>query len=71
MTGPPTSVIVQVPNGKILYKGTMATGQTFRYTETPLSVVATNGASLEVTIHGQEQDAAQAGRTEWAVPEQP
>ncbi|MBE1532004.1 RodZ domain-containing protein [Actinomadura algeriensis] len=69
MTGPPTDVIVRVPDGEILFTGTMATGETYRYNETPLSVVAASGASLEVTIHGEQQQAAQAVRTEWSVPE--
>ena len=69
VTGPPTNVIVRVPDGEILFTGTMSTGDTYRYNETPLSVVAVNGASLEVTIHGERQEAAQAARTEWSVPE--
>ncbi|MFD0902458.1 DUF4115 domain-containing protein [Actinomadura sediminis] len=69
VVGAPTKVVVRIPDGEILFTGTMSTGETYRYEETPLSVVADNGASLEVAIHGEPQDPAQAQRTEWSVPE--
>lgn len=69
VVGAPTRVVVRVPDGEILFTGTMTTGETYRYDETPLSVVADNGSSLEVAIHGEKQDPASAQRTEWSVPQ--
>ncbi|GGV16211.1 hypothetical protein GCM10010182_41260 [Actinomadura cremea] len=72
VTGAPTDVVVRVPAGEVLFKGTMSTGETYRYYETPLDVVAVNGASLDVAIHGDRQDPKPAGRRgQWAVPQNP
>ncbi|WP_064743648.1 MULTISPECIES: RodZ domain-containing protein [Actinomadura] len=69
VVGAPTKVVVRVPDGEIFFTGVMNTGETYHYNETPLSVVADNGSSLEVTIHGEEQDPASAQRTVWSVPQ--
>ncbi|WP_254716796.1 RodZ domain-containing protein [Actinomadura sp. WMMB 499] len=71
VTGPPTDVYVRIPAGEVLFTGTMATGETYRYDEAPLDVVAANGSALEVAIYGEPQDPKPAGRAEWSVPQNP
>ncbi|WP_344902089.1 hypothetical protein [Actinomadura meridiana] len=68
--GPATSVVVRVAEtgGKVLTQGTLDTGETRKYDETPLQVVATNGGSLKVVIYGRVQPAKPDGRRgDWFV----
>ncbi len=72
VTGPATTVYVKVStNGDVLTHGVLATGETRKYEESPLSVVATNGGSLEVLIYGKRQPPVAAGtRGQWYVKAQ-
>ncbi|MFD0683660.1 hypothetical protein [Actinomadura fibrosa] len=71
VTGPATNVIVKVStSGEILTQGVLATGETRKYEESPLQVVAYNGSSLQVVIYGEEQPAKPAGRATWFVNRQ-
>ncbi|TDD71205.1 hypothetical protein E1298_35955 [Actinomadura rubrisoli] len=69
MTGPATTVTVRVSNtGDVLTKATLATGEWRKYDETPLSVVASDGGSLQVVIYGKQQPPKPAGqRGQWFV----
>ncbi|WP_233510334.1 RodZ domain-containing protein [Actinomadura craniellae] len=67
-----TTVLVKVADsGEILYSGVLAPGDVRQYSQTPLDVVAANGAALQVTIYGKVQAAKPANqRGGWFVPEQ-
>jgi hypothetical protein len=70
VTGPATSVVVRVAEtgGKVLTQGTLDTGETRQYDETPLQVVATNGGALQVVIYGKVQPRKPDGRRgDWFV----
>ncbi|WP_243711370.1 RodZ domain-containing protein [Actinomadura sp. KC216] len=70
VTGPATFVVVRVADtgGKVLTQGTLNQGETRNYRETPLQVVAQNGGSLQVVIHGKVQPRKPDGRrAEWFV----
>ncbi|MFA1540474.1 RodZ domain-containing protein [Actinomadura monticuli] len=70
VTGQPTTVVVRVADagGKVLTNGQLNTGDTLKYDQAPLQVVATNGGSLRVVIYGEVQPAKPAGqRGEWLV----
>lgn len=70
VTGQPTNVVVRVADtgGKVLTNGTLNTGDTLQYDEAPLSVVATNGGSLQVVIYGRVQPREPNGqRAQWFV----
>jgi hypothetical protein len=71
VTGAPTQVIVRVAGGgEVLQQGVLNTGEFRQYQQAPLTVVATNGGAVEVTIYGDRQDPEPAGkRAEWFVPE--
>ncbi|MFB4316621.1 hypothetical protein [Actinomadura sp. 21ATH] len=71
VTGAPTQVYVRgTTSGDVLHSGVLNTGEARRYDQAPLSVVAVNGGSVEVTIYGEVQARKPAGtRGEWFVPE--
>ncbi|WP_395962862.1 RodZ domain-containing protein [Actinomadura sp. 6N118] len=71
VTGSPTSVTVTVAGtGQVLHTGLLDTGEARQYDQAPLSVVAADAGSVEVTIYGQLQPRGQVGqRGEWRVPE--
>ena len=70
VTGQPTNVVVRVADtgGKVLTNGQLNTGDTLKYDQAPLQVVATNGGSLKVVIYGEVQPRQSPGRRgEWLV----
>ncbi|WP_242608549.1 RodZ domain-containing protein [Actinomadura formosensis] len=70
VTGQPTTVVVRVADagGKVLTNGTLNTGETLQYKESPLQVAAGNGGSLKVVIYGEVQPQKPAGlRAQWFV----
>ncbi|MFB4304649.1 RodZ domain-containing protein [Actinomadura sp. GTD37] len=70
VTGQPTTVVVRVADsgGKVLTNGQLNTGDSLKYDQAPLSVVAANGGSLKVVIYGELQPQKPAGRRgEWLV----
>jgi hypothetical protein len=70
VTGQPTSVVVRVADtgGKVLTNTTLNTGDTLKYEQAPLQVVAGNGGSLKVVIYGEVQPRKTAGqRGQWFV----
>lgn len=71
VTGAPTAVFVTVAGGggQVLQSGTLNTGESRQYDQTPLNVVVANSAAVQVTIYGREQPAGKPGqRGEWFVP---
>lgn len=70
VTGQPTNVVVRVADtgGKVLTNTTLNTGDTLKYEQAPLQVVAGNGGSLKVVIYGEVQPRKAAGqRGQWFV----
>ncbi|WP_242911009.1 hypothetical protein [Actinomadura terrae] len=69
VTGPATNVLVRVADtGEVLTQALLSTGDTRKYEQTPLQVVATNGGSLEVVIYGRKWPAKPSGtRGQWFV----
>ncbi|MFA1548884.1 RodZ domain-containing protein [Actinomadura chokoriensis] len=70
VTGQPTTVIVRVADaqGEVLTNGTLQTGDTLKFDQAPLQVVAANGGSLKVVIYGKVQPQKPAGqRGQWFV----
>ncbi|MFG1998010.1 hypothetical protein ACGFNU_02545 [Spirillospora sp. NPDC048911] len=71
VVGSPTTVTVTVAGtGEVLQNGVLDTNEARQYEQAPLSVVAADAGSVEVTIYGQLQPRGQVGqRGEWRVPE--
>ncbi|MEW2357434.1 hypothetical protein [Spirillospora sp. NPDC029432] len=71
VTGAPTQVYVRgTTSGDVFHSGVLGTGEARKYDQVPLSVVAVNGGSVEVTIYGEVQERKPSGtRGEWFVPE--
>ncbi|MUN35855.1 hypothetical protein [Actinomadura litoris] len=69
VTGPATNVVVRVATtGEILTQALLSTGDTRKYEQTPLQVVATNGGALEVMIYGRKWPPKPSGsRGQWFV----
>ncbi|MFP3967196.1 hypothetical protein SMC26_33200 [Actinomadura fulvescens] len=71
VVGSPTTVTVTVAGtGEVLHNGRLETGEARQYEQAPLSVVAADAGSVEVTIYGQLQPRGKVGqRGEWSVPD--